>query len=358
MHWRKTSLCILMSLLVLCGCSTVSNSNQLDPIGEEEYAAIQPYESSDARIKHAALMGDTEARFRMEQGLMDLSKTYFSPTKVAYKTQEFLDYDELDATDGSRGLLGTNRDENPNGLNPSPDEGFNTGNGTVSGAVILVDLYELDWYADDELQGISIAMVVNDALEDENGKTVEITKSRMQNYLEVTSGHLVSYMRERFNSITSNVPIYVACFSLDNASDTLGSYIYQGYFEGAQGDFSELDLTWVEVPGAAFSEADSDMAAQFAEYQNELSHVLVDYSYLVGKATLQDGKVIQLNITLIAHGKTASEILAITQAASEQMVVFTNSSCTYKVEVITDAGTYAIVSKNAGSEDVNVMTMQ
>ena len=135
-------------------------------------------------------------------------------------------------------------------------------------------------------------------------------------------------------------------------------FIYQGYFEGAQGDFSELDLTWVEVPGAAFSEADSDMAAQFAEYQNELSHVLVDYSYLVGKATLQDEKVIQLNITLTAHGKTASEILAITQAASEQMVVFTNSSCTYKVEVITDAGTYAIVSKDAGSEDVNVMTMQ
>ena len=33
-----------------------------------------------------------------------------------------MDYDELDATDGSRGLLGTNRDENPNGLNPSPDE--------------------------------------------------------------------------------------------------------------------------------------------------------------------------------------------------------------------------------------------
>ena len=65
-----------------------------------------------------------------------------------------------------------------------------------------------------------------------------------------------------------------------------------------------------------------------------------------------------MNITLTAHGKTASEILAITQAASEQMVVFTNSSCTYKVEVITDAGTYAIVSKNAGSEDVNVMTMQ
>ena len=224
--------------------------------------------------------------------------------------------------------------------------------------MILVDLYELDWYADDELQGISIAMVVNDALEDENGKTVEITKSRMQNYLEVTSGHLVSYMRERFNSITSNVPIYVACFSLDNASDGLGSYIYQGYFEGAQGEFSKLDLTWIEVPGSAFSDVDADMAAQFAEYQNELSSVLVDYSYLVGEATVEDDKVIQLNMTLTAHGKTASEILAITQAASEKLDVFTEATCTYKVEIITDVGTYAMMSKDSGSDEVHVMTMQ
>ena len=82
MHW-KNSLCIFMTLVLLCGCSSVSNSNQLNPIGEEEYAAIQPYESSDARIKHASLMGDTETRFRMEQGLMDLSKKYFPCTKVS-----------------------------------------------------------------------------------------------------------------------------------------------------------------------------------------------------------------------------------------------------------------------------------
>lgn len=358
MRWKKISYGLCSLILLLSGCTSVSNTNQSTPIGTEEYAAIQPYETSDARIKHASLMGDTQSRFLMEQGLMDLSKNYFSPSEVAYKTQEFLDYDELDATDGSRGLLGTNRDENPNGLNPSADEGFNTGNGTVTGAIVLVDLYELDWYADDELKGISIAMVVNDSLEDEKGNTVEITEKRMKNYLEVTSGHLVSYMRERFNAITSKVPIYVACFSLDHSSDTLGSYMYQGYFDGAQGDFSDISLTWVDVPGSAFTEADEDMASQFHEYQTELSQVLVDYSYLVGQATLHEGKVTQLSITITCHGKTASEVLAVTQAANDKMTIFTDTNCTIKVEILTDDGPYAMMTREAGQETSVLLTMQ
>lgn len=357
MRTKKISCGIISALLILSGC-TSANTNESNPIGNEEYAAIQPYETSDARIKHTALMGNAQSRFLMEQGLMDLSKKHFSPQEVAYKTQEFLDYDELDATDGSRGLLGTSRDDNPNGLNPSADEGFDTGNGTVTGAVILVDLYELDWYANDELKGISIAMVVNDSLEDEKGKTVEITQKRLKNYLEVTSGHLVSYMRERFNAITSKVPIYVACFSLDHASDSLGSYIYQGYFEGAQGDFSNLDRTWVDVPSTAFTKADENMAEQFTEYQNKLSAVLVDYSYIVGQATLEEEQVKKLNIMITCHGKTASEVLAVTQAACDELSVFTDSECTYKVQVNTDEGTYALIVKDAGQEAASVLTVQ
>ena len=96
----------------------------------------------------------------------------------------------MDATDGSRGLLGTLRDDNPNGLNPSRDEAFDTGNGEVTGATILVDIYELDWYnTNDNLRGISLALVVNDEVEDDAGNTYEITKEKLQNYIEVTAGN-------------------------------------------------------------------------------------------------------------------------------------------------------------------------
>lgn len=353
---RKTISLLILAMLCICtACSSTTNTNQSNALHSGEYSAILPYESSDSRIKHASLISDTGARVRMEEGLMELSKKYFSPSEVAYKTQVFLTYDELDATDGSRGLLGTNRDDNPNGLNPSRDEGFDTGNGTVTGAVVLVDLYELDWYSDDELQGISIGMAVNDEITDEDGNSVEITQERMNNYLEVTAGHLVSYMRERFNEITSNVPIYIACFTLDSSEDSLGSYLYQGYFEGSQGEYSKLDLTWLNVPSTTFTEDQESVAEQFTEYQEAMSTILVDYSYVVGQARVQDDKVNELKITITCHGKSASELLAIVQAARDELSVFSSTECEYIVEVLSDEGTYALISRPVSSTESTVL---
>ena len=203
---RKNKL--VLGLLALCLCaSSTGNKNQANALDEDSYQAILPYESSDTRSKHVGLIQNTDLRVEMESGLMDLSKKYFSPTTVGYKTHQFLDYDELDATDGSRGLLGTVRDGNPNGLNPSADEEFDTGNGIVTNATILVDIYELDWYTNDTLIGISLGLVVKGNLNVSDGSSVDITDEKMQNYLEVTFSKLASYMHERFNEINKNIPV-------------------------------------------------------------------------------------------------------------------------------------------------------
>lgn len=355
MPMKKISCFMIAFVLMLTGCTSTTNTNQAEALNAGEYSAILPYESSDSRIKHASLISDSEARYRMEGGVMELSKVHFSPSQVAYKTQEFLDYDELDATDGSRGLLGTNRDDNPNGLNPGSDEEFNTGNGNVTGAIILVDLYELDWYADDELQGISIGMIVNDAVTDSEGKLVEITKERMENYFEVTSGHLVSYMRERFNEITSNVPIYIACYQLDSSGDSLGGFIYQGYFEGSQSNFSELDWVWMDVPSTTFTSSQETIANQFSEFQSSVSSVLTDYSYAVGQASIFNDKVNELLITVTVHGKSASEVIALIQACRDGLSSFSDEECEYCIEVIMENKTYALLERDSGGTQVDIL---
>ena len=190
---RKSKLLIGLLAMSLCACST-GNKNQANALDEDSYQAILPYEASDTRSKHVGLINDTDLRVEMESGLMELSKKYFSTSSVGYKTHQFLDYDELDATDGSRGLLGTVRDGNPNGLNPSADEEFDTGNGIVTNATVLVDIYELDWYTNDTLKGISLGLVVNGDLNTSDGSSVEITDEKMQNYLEVKFSKLAYYM--------------------------------------------------------------------------------------------------------------------------------------------------------------------
>lgn len=354
MHRNKIiGICLALSL---CGCS-VTNTNQATTTEEGEYAAILPYESSDTRSKHVGLLSNEDLRIEAESGLMDLSKKYFSVNSVAYKTHQYLDYDELDATDGSRGLLGTQRDGNPNGLNPSSDEEFDTGNGTVTGATILVDIYELDWYSNDKLKGISLGLIVNGDLSDSDGNDVEISDEKMESYLEVTFSKLISYMHERFNDVNKNIPIYVAAYKFDDSNDTgKGGYIYDAYYQGNEGSLSKISQEWVLVPSTRFTELDSSSSEELTEFTNEISQILPDNTYVTGQAKFESKKLKKLNLTITAHGKTAGEILAVIQDVKEKMSVFSSTKCHYLIQVINDDTVYALIERKTGTTDCTLIS--
>ena len=333
------------------------NSNETKPLNDDDYAAILPHESTDTRVKHISLIQDFDVRVQVEEGLMDLSKKHFPVNQVAFKTHEFLDYDELDATDGSRGLLGTLRDNNPNGLNPSNNEQFDTGNGITQGGIILVDLYELDWYRRDDLSGISIGMVVNDQIE-QNGKIYPITDEKMKGYIEVTCSKLVNYMRERFNEIGKNIPIYIAVYELnhDSLAKSYGGYMYEAYFDGNQHTFTPLNEEYITIPSVSFTSKNEEMAEEFNQFKQKVSNVLPDTTYVVGEAKLDNGNVQEVQLTITTHGKMVSEILAATQTVKENLNLFENTDCDYRIQVINNDKLFAMMHRKAGSKHCDIIT--
>lgn len=355
---RRLSGILLAGLLFVCGCSS-GNTNQSQALNSGDYAAILPYETSDMRAKHVGLISDIDVRIQVESGLMDLAKSYFDPNSVGYKSHVFLDYDELDATDGSRGLLGTLRDDNPNGLNPGSDEDFDTGNGVVKGPILVRDLYELDFYSNNHLAGIAIGLVVQDAVDDANGERVEITPEKMQQYLQVVCPKLVSYLRERFNEIGNKVPIYVAAYQLntDETDSSKGGYIYSAYFNGSSTHYATIDEQYVLVPSTAFSELDPQMATQFTQFKNDVATVLPDNTYVTGEAKFENKKCTRLTLRVTTHGKTAGEILAVVQSIREKFSVFTSEDCEYRVIVINNSDTFAILHRPAHTTKLDVITI-
>ncbi|MCF0107240.1 MAG: CamS family sex pheromone protein [Holdemanella sp.] len=344
----------LMLAFMLSGCSFIQSTNTV-AVRDGEYAAKLPYTVSNSRIKHASLISDFDNRVAIESGLMELSKDYFSPSEVEYTTHAFLDFDELDATDGSRGLLGTLRDNNPIGLNPSRDEEFDTGNGIVTGSTILVDIYELDWYAGNQLKGISIALVVNGELLS-NGQSIPIEEKQMASYVEVTSNKLVSYMRERFNEITSRVPVFVAAYSLGVGDDIEGGYFKTGYFTGTQGKFEDIKEEWVLMPSTPFTNIDSNVALQFSQYQESVQTLLSDYTFVTGKAKATNNEITEMNIEVRANAKSAGEILAIMQISRESLSYFTSTNCKYTVRVLNDENVYGIIQRRKGSNTAEIIS--
>lgn len=349
--FKRKWIVLLVCTLLISGCS--SNRSSADSTSDDEYAAVLPYQSSDTRVKHVGLVSDQTTRIQIEDGLMDLSKDYFSPNKVKYKTHTFLDYDTLDATDGSRGLLGTLRDDNPNGLNPGADEEFATGNGKVKGAIVLGDIYELDWYKGDQLQGVSLALVVNK----EVGDSVKIKKKQMQNYLKVTTNKLVNYMRSRYNEITDDIPIYVAAYQMSGSdNDMYGGYIYSLYVDGNSQEVRNISEKWYRVPSAKCANKDQTLNEQFLAYQEEIANVLADNTYCIAEAKYDGDTLEKLNITITAHGKTAGELLAVSQTAKKECSIFKEQTCEYTIKVIGNDETYCIMKRNPNDTTVYSVT--
>ena len=305
---------VLVISLCLSGCMGTSTNDTL-ALQAGDYVAMLPFESSDTRVKHVGLISDQDIRIEIESGLMDLSKQYFDPSSVGYRTHTFLDFDELDATDGSRGLLGTLRDDNPNGLNPSRDEAFDTGNGEVTGAT-----------------------------------------EKLQNYIEVTAGKLVNYMRERFNDISARIPIYIAAYSLDSSQESLGGYFYEGMFEGSSGSYNSLDEEWILVPSTQLTTDDPTTAEQFNTFKEDIQNVLPDYTYVTGKAKYENGNLVKLQLDITSHGKTAGEILAVCQTANSSLSVFTSTDCEYQITITNDDTVYAMINRDIDSTETNVNT--
>lgn len=348
---------LLSASLLLAGCQdqTIQTAQPLRP---GDYAAILPYETSNTRAKHIGLLTDVDIRTQLEQGLMDLSKEYFSPDEVAFKNHAFLDYDELDASDGSRGLLGTLRDNNPNGLNPSADEDFDTGNGIVKGPILVADLYEVDFYTGNELKGISIGLAVNDAVEQE-GKRIEITPEKMQEYLRATGTKIVTYMRERFNEVGYDVPILIAAYELntDENDNSKGGYVFTDLFEGSKTSEQVISEDYMLVPSTAFSQAQPEMAEQFETFRQDVAQILSDSTYTTGQAKIENGSVQRLTLTVTAHGKTVGEILAVIQSVCEHLSLFTSQNCAYKVIIKNNGDICALMDREAKTDKVEVLTV-
>ena len=355
MRIKKWIVPVIFSL-TLCGCFS-GNSNETQALNADDYAAILPHESTDTRVKHISLIQDFDVRVQVEKGLMDLSKEHFPPSQFAFKTHEFLDYDELDATDGSRGLLGTLRDNNPNGLNPSSNETFDTGNGTVKGGIILVDLYELDWYQRDNLNGISIGLVVNDQI-DYEGQTYDIKKEKMQSYLQVTCSKLVNYMRERFNEVRKDVPIYIAVYQLNHqaGSNSNGGYIYEGYFNGNQHSYNELDENYVIIPSGTFTSLDAEMADEFDEFKKQITNILPDSTYVVGEGKFKNGELKYVTIEVTTHGKMMGEILSATQTVKQSVEKFENTDVDYRIKVVNNGDVFALMHRSSGNKHCDIIT--
>ena len=204
---RAVPILLLCScMLVLGGCNKEDknkadndkSSEETKAINEGEYSALLPFSVSDAGQKHAQMQTNLSDTLTIGTGLMELSKEYFSSKTYAFRGGKYLDYNTLDASADNSGLLGRTSKKNANGLNPAVGDVFPTDDGDkkiTANDVLLLDIFEYDWYQNKELKGLSLALVFNDKIGTEP-KEATIDSDKMKLYGEECARKLVNYLRK------------------------------------------------------------------------------------------------------------------------------------------------------------------
>ncbi len=366
---RKALGCItLATVLALSGCGKhhTGNSNNTESttvINSDDYAAMLPFESSSSRYKHSSLNTDLRENMIIGSGLMELSKQYFSPSKYAYREGEFLTYDALDATgiDGV-GLLGRTSEKNPNGMNLPVDTEVETDHGIKKISpmdVLLIDIYEIDWYDDKDLGGISLAIVLNDKVGSSEKPDI-VSDSQLSAYGQEVGRKTVSYLRKTHPEIKSKMPIYVALYKQGGVNTTLpGTFIEEANFVSkTNGTYSKINEDWAIFPSEKADHLDRNNNTVFQQFASEIKKFFPEDTSVIGTGKFKDENLTSLSIDIGMHAKTWSEANAMIQKVNSLLSVFSDKNVKLKVVMKSDGNLIAAIEREKGSSSTKVIQLQ
>lgn len=342
------------ALLLITGCSSNGPSDpsqmvETQSIVSGDYGAALPFLNSDARQKHMVMSRSLQDSMYISTGLMDVSKKHFSSNDYIFQEGQFLDYDILDASDLTTGLLGRKSDSNPIGLNPSLNEEFDSGNGMITNPLILNDIYEIDFLKSTEVKGVSLALILNS----KQGSTI-ITDDKLIAYGASAADEVVKTLQEQ-EGFPEGTPIYITLYKNSASDDALpGSFFAERYYPKSD-TFTAINQQWVLFPGNSATSLDNVIAQQFASISDAIHNFLVDDVDMVGIGRFDDGLLTDLRITVNMHAKTGSEATALTQYIKTLLNNFTSQEFRIRVEIKCNDENISMMERAKNESDVTVI---
>lgn len=312
-------------LFLLVGCAL----QPPEPINEDEktelaikslsfdsdgsmYQLIVPFNESKVRLEHEARGIYREDTFEITKQLLKFSKLYFD-SKAYYIAEGSVLQGEHYTN-----VLRFNSENVPEGLNPAKDEVFTSMSGKeLVQPVLLYDIFEIDFYKEasleSDLAGISLALVLNSNITQEDGSVEKIKPEQLMTYGENAARKLMSYLRSQPNM--NLVPIFITLYSLEKQdSNVPGAMMAHGYFEGNSGQFTKIDGKWFIVPSTGAYNAAPAFASEYSIFYEQLKDFLPSEQIgTVGFIYVEDGILKKLHVVIHSSGKTYLETLGVGQ---------------------------------------------
>lgn len=262
-----------------------------------------------------------------ENGLMDLSKSQFSPDAYYFLEGQFISEEEV------TNWLNVQSVNNPTGLNTT----------TPGQKDVIVSILEQDYMKEVngnfELNGVSIGLALNPHL----NTTTTLTDAQLLQIGKAASAKILNQLRQKEGM--ANIPIVFGLYK-----QVVDSGLSRGvYLESAVATTNTLNnWTQTKVEKRIFP-VDSDKAQEFttfSTFKKNVESFFPNLNGVVGEATFYDGELTKLYITVTTQFYGQAELIGLAQYLIEQAAVYNRSNLKVIIHVESVRGTEVVISKN------------
>ena len=346
---------ILMVCLcfIMVGCTSSDVEEDMDNVEntivhtEGDYSIITPHQVSMSRYWH----GDYLARYdaiKLPKNLKERSKEFFSVKSNLLSSGLILNKEDIIT------LQKRNSEENNYSLNMSGEFKVNDVMSVID-PYIVYDIVELDFYdinAKDQLNGISLAVVMHSSVSDDNG-SYDLSNDILYEYASSISDNLYNYL---VDVKQVDCPIYITYFASSEENATLpGVFIGEKFYKNQKINEKKINEKWAYYPSELGRELDSDLYAKFNLIKSGLHNFIPESTDIIGLAHFMDDQCVSLEIDVNTQAKTYTEIDAMANYLNQLLKASNMVDIEVVVEIKMFDDTYFIIKKDARSHDTIVI---
>ncbi|MTT33026.1 CamS family sex pheromone protein [Terrilactibacillus sp. BCM23-1] len=255
---------------------------------------------------------------QLETGLMDMSKSVFSPDDYVFQSGQYLSQQDID------NMLYRKSKKTPNGLNPPLGKGKTVRDQAMNSPKILSYILEQDYLKSTgknkyELGGISLAISLNqvytDKVTDKAGKQYDVKKtlnvSQVKQQGKTIAQKVLQQVRQK-NGL-GNVPIFITLYAEAPDSSLVPGYFYsKTYVSNNSGSIGKWDN--VKEDNVLFPSDESKSKYKsdnelFNNFKTDVSKYFPNFIGVIAKGRYENGDLADLNFQISIKFYDKTEVM-------------------------------------------------
>ena len=391
MRMKKSIGLLLCATLLLSGCgrNIVEQEAESETIKDEKvvvqnyqmdetsYRLVLPFKASEARGMTVSNLNNRLDINKFEMGVMNLSKTQFSPDKYYYQEGQYLDKRtirnwlarEMSDAEFKKAQKKDDTVENI-GLNPVlVTKGKDLETANEESPLYLASILEQNYLVkknDDQLtlSGVSIGLAMNSVhyYNQEQGypREAEISNKEILRQGKAMAKTIVSRMRGIKG--LEEVPIFVSIFKQEASSSiTPGVCMATALVDKGSAEIKEwatVKENYVIFPSDEAAQSYREDTVSFNNFKSNIEKYFPNYTGVIGTGYYVDGNLTDMTITIPVQFYSQTEITGFTQYVTSLVLKYYTENIKVSVEISSASGPEAVITKERGEKKPSVYIYQ